>query len=106
MCSLCRPQNVCPKPDSPDDIHSAVENENTHLLTLQVSRYCPLVLQSCNVAAVVYEGICPVSRRHLVEYDNIHASHLDDPGRCRHPKFEVVLYRGVDVFPVIRGLKS
>ena len=38
--------------DSPDDIHSAVENENTHLLTLQVSRYCPLVLQSCNVAAV------------------------------------------------------
>ena len=38
--------------DSPDDIHSAVENENTHLLTLQESRYCPLVLQSCNVAAV------------------------------------------------------
>ena len=36
--------------DSPDDIHSAVENEN--LLTLQVSRYCPMVLQSCTVAAV------------------------------------------------------
>ena len=27
--------------------------------------------------SIVYEGICPVSRRHLVEYDNIHASHLD-----------------------------
>ena len=83
ICSLCWPQNVFPKP-SPDDIHSAVENKNTHLLTLQVSRYCPLVLQSCNVAAVpvmehVYEGICPVSRRYLVEYDNIHASHLDGP---------------------------
>ena len=48
--------------------------------------------------SIVYEGICPVSRLHLVEYDNIHASHLDGPGRCRHPKFEVVLYRGVDVF--------
>ena len=34
----------------------------------------------------------------LVEYDNIHASHLDVPGRCRHPKFEVVLYRGAGVF--------
>ena len=37
---------------SRDDIHYAVENENTHLLTLQVSRYCPLVLQSCTVADV------------------------------------------------------
>ena len=41
-----------PQKDSCDDIHSAVKNENTHLLTLQVSRYCPLVLQSCTVAAV------------------------------------------------------
>ena len=40
--------------------------------------------------SIVSEGICPVSWRHLVEYDNIHASHLDGPGRCRHPKFEVV----------------
>ena len=56
--------------------------------------------------SIVYEGICPVSRRHIVEYGNIHASHLDGPGRYRHPNFEVVLYRGVDVFPVIRGLKS
>ena len=36
--------------------------------------------------------------------DNIHASHLDGLercrlGRCRHPKFEVELYRGVGVFP-------
>ena len=57
-------------PQNDNDIHSAVENENTHLLTLQVSRYCPLVLQSCTVAAVsviehcVNAGICcPVSRR-------------------------------------------
>ena len=47
----------------------------------------------------MYAGFCPVSGRHLVEYDNIHASHLAGPGRCRHPKFEVVLYRGVEVFP-------
>ena len=38
--------------DSPDDILSAVENENTVSAFLQVSRYCPLVLQSCTVAAV------------------------------------------------------
>ena len=52
-----------------------------------------------------------VSQRYLVEQDNIHASHLDGPercrpGRCRHIKFEVVLYRGVDVFQVIQSLKS
>ena len=33
--------------DSPDDIHSTVD-----LLTLRISRYCLLVLQSCTVAAV------------------------------------------------------
>ena len=83
-----------------------------YLLALQVSRYCPLVLQSCTVAlflslSIVYAGVMAL----LVEKDNIHASHLDgpercQPGRCRHPKFEVVLYRGVGVFQVIRGLKS
>ena len=101
---------MCPKPDRPDDIHSAVENENTYLLTLQVSRYCPLVLQSCTVAAVpvMEHRVCRYLwcvMASLVEYDTIKASHLDGPGRYRHLKFEVVLYRGVDVFPVIRGLK-
>ena len=52
------------KRDSRDDIHSAVENKNTHL------RYCPLVLQSCTIAAVpaikycVHEGVCTVSWRY------------------------------------------
>ena len=79
-----------------------------YLLTLQVSRYHPLVLQSCTVAAVpgIEHCVCPVSRRYLVEQNNIHASHLDGPGRCQHPKFEVVIYRGAGVFQVIRGLKS
>ena len=58
-----------------------------YLLTSQVSRYCPLALQRCTVAAV------PVMRHYIrrclscvtvlfVEKDNIHASHLDGSGCC------------------------
>ena len=63
-------QNVCPKRDSPDDIHSAVENENTVFAYFTSNIY-------------------------------IHASLLDGTGHCRHPKFDVVLYRGAGVFQVI-----
>ena len=38
-----------------------------YLLTLQVSRYCPMVLQGCNVPlflsySIVYASVCPVSQ--------------------------------------------
>ena len=84
--SECLPIGL--KTKSRDDIHSAVENENTHLLTLQVGRYCPLVLQNCTVAAFpviehcVRAGVCHSIISRLVEQNNIHASHLDVPGRC------------------------
>ena len=64
---MSAPKMLAPKRDSRDDIHSAVENENTHLLNLQVSRYCPLVLQSCTVAAVPSLSVVSCVRALLVE---------------------------------------
>ena len=113
ICSLCRPQNVCPRRDSPDDIHSAVENENTVLVSAELTSkrilpfgfaelYCCRCSRhgaSCMQLSALCIGAIRRTRYYLT-------SHLDGWGRCRHPKFEVVLCRGPGVFQVIRGRYS
>ena len=76
ICGLCRPQNVCQKRDSPDDIHYAMGNENTVSPYFTGKQILPFGLQSCTVAGVpAFED--PMCRclscvtALLVEQDNI-----------------------------------
>ena len=70
-----------------------------YLITLQVSRYCPLVLQSCNVAAVpVIEHRV---KRCLSCVSALHIWMARDAA-----DIQKLLCRGAGVFQVIRGLKS
>ena len=66
-------------PDSPDDVHSAVENENTvsaYSISKQILPFGFAKLYCCRCSRHRASSM-QVSRRYLAEYDNIHASHLD-----------------------------
>ena len=78
------PQNFCPKRVRPDDIHSAVENENTVPAYFTSKQKLPLVLQRYTIACApaIEHRVCrclSCVTALLIEQGNIHASHLDGP---------------------------
>ena len=92
--------------DSPDDIHSAVENGNTVSAYFTSKQILPFGFAELYCCRCSRHRASSMQVSQPIELDNIHASHLDGPERCRpgrgrNPKFKVVLYRGVDVFQVI-----